>query len=264
MMTMSARLTQIRRPAALLLAALSCVVSVCAALPAAAQQSAPAARTDPAQSLAAQQSASMPAFPEEMTAQLGAVGRVNIAGFKIKGNCTGTLVAPAVVLTAAHCTGNPDVMTNSRVFVAGWDRGEFIAARKIKRVVRHPGYQTGSHINIQFDIGLLFLEEPITEVAPLPISLDRAEQVTIAGYHRFVPHMLSGREDCPVLSRNARLLRLNCPVVSGNSGGPVLEHNDAGDWVVTAVVSSQERRADGIRAIAVRMPHWVHEMLAEQ
>jgi protease YdgD len=32
-----------------------------------------------------------------------AVGQVNVAGYRIMGQCTGTLVAPNLVVTAAHC-----------------------------------------------------------------------------------------------------------------------------------------------------------------
>ncbi|MDN3719670.1 trypsin-like serine protease [Roseibium salinum] len=31
------------------------------------------------------------------------IGRVNVAGFRSTSMCTGTLIAPTVVLTAAHC-----------------------------------------------------------------------------------------------------------------------------------------------------------------
>ena len=36
-----------------------------------------------------------------------AVGQVNIGGYRMAGRCTGTMVAPDLVLTAAHCVMNP-------------------------------------------------------------------------------------------------------------------------------------------------------------
>ena len=51
--------------------------------------------------------------PEEAAAYRG-VGRLNIAGTRF---CTATLIAPAVVLTAAHCLFHP--RTGARVPAAG-------------------------------------------------------------------------------------------------------------------------------------------------
>jgi V8-like Glu-specific endopeptidase len=36
-----------------------------------------------------------------------AVGQVNVAGFRTGFECTGTLIAPTLVVTAAHCVINP-------------------------------------------------------------------------------------------------------------------------------------------------------------
>ena len=45
-----------------------------------------------------------------------AVGQVNIGGFRTSGQCTGTLVAPDRVVTAAHCIVSP---ATGRVFPLG-------------------------------------------------------------------------------------------------------------------------------------------------
>lgn len=213
---------------------------------------------------------SMPPFTDDVAGDFRAVGRVNRGGFRTAGGCSGTLIRPDVVLTAGHCAGHvpllPKTAESTTVFVAGYKRGDYIAASRVMRAVRHPAYRvTGKH-DPRFDIGLLFLLEPITEVAPLPLADPRedADTVALAGYHRFIPHLLSGRLDCPVIGRNMWLVRIDCPVVSGNSGGPVLEPDGAGGWQVTGVVSSQEKRSDSLRAIAVRIPQWVHDVLAER
>ena len=205
------------------------------------------------------QQVSMPLLPEEVRATLGAVGRLNRAGLATKGSCSATLITPTIILTAAHCAGplKPD---SSRTFVAGWDRGEYIAARKIIRQVRHPAYKVGGKHDPRFDVGFAVLESPITEVAPIPLAPDDAGSVALAGYHRFIPHLLSGRQDCDVVRRQDKILWINCPVVSGNSGGPVLEMDENGDWQVVAVVSSQA----GTQAIATRLPTWFYDALAAE
>jgi len=40
---------------------------------------------------------------EELTPPWGAVGQVNVAGYRQRVECTGSLIAPNVVITAAHC-----------------------------------------------------------------------------------------------------------------------------------------------------------------
>ena len=115
---------------------------------------------------------------------------------------------------------------------------------------------TGKH-DPRYDLALMVLENPITDVAPIPLGPDIGDHVALVGYHFLTPHLPSGRLDCPVHQRRDKTLFLGCPVTSGNSGGPVLEADGNGGWRVTGVVSS--RFAGG--AIATRIPDWVHEVL---
>jgi len=227
-------------------AVLACAVSLtCAPLVASAQE--------------ATAQLTLPPIPEDLALQFGAIGRVNKTGFKTKGNCTGTLIRPDVVLTAAHCATYLPRTELKRVFVAGWRRGNYIAYSDIETQEPHPAYLAAKRHDPRFDVGLLFLENPITDVAPFPLAPDKGESVAIVGYHFAIPHVVTGRLDCPVLQRDDTLMWINCPVVSGNSGGPVLEPDGAGGWHVTGVISST--RGAGKGALATRIPEWVHETL---
>ena len=70
--------------------------------------------------------------------------------------CTGTLIAPKVVLTAGHCA---DFAT--RIFI-GTDVTQPGATVKVKRRVRHPQYHQGK----RNDLMILVLEKSVDGVAP--------------------------------------------------------------------------------------------------
>ncbi|NRA99119.1 MAG: trypsin-like serine protease, partial [Rhodobacteraceae bacterium] len=73
-----------------------------------------------------------------------AIGRVNIAGLLSTRLCTGALIAPDLVLTAAHCTfaHRPDTPHPAEEihFVAGWFRGEYTAHSPTAEVILPNGW----------------------------------------------------------------------------------------------------------------------------
>jgi hypothetical protein len=74
--------------------------------------------------------------------------------------CTGTLIAPDVVLTAGHCA---DGITHAVVGANDVDQGTWIRAR---RVIEYPRWQS------TFDVALVLLERDVTDIEPRQLAVD--------------------------------------------------------------------------------------------
>jgi Trypsin len=95
--------------------------------------------------------------------------------------CTGTLIAPQVVVTAGHCH---DGGCSSRVFT-GFDIGNPSEGQivNVTRAEIHPQFDPDTLLN---DLTVLLLESPVTTVPPRPIAsaaqIDGATQFRLVGY----------------------------------------------------------------------------------
>jgi V8-like Glu-specific endopeptidase len=209
----------------------------------------------------AAQDKALPPLADEIAAQFPAIGRLGLSGFRTRQGCTATLIAPDLIVTAAHCVSATG--SSESVFVAGWSRGNYVASRTSKREMRHPAYALDGAHRPRNDVALVVLDSPMDNVTPIPLaeveegSLDGTD-VALIGYHRKTPHLLSGDFNCPVTRFGVGLIRVGCPVISGNSGAPLLARAENGGWQVVGVVSSQI--GDG--AIAVELPDWLRREVA--
>jgi secreted trypsin-like serine protease len=178
-----------------------------------------------------------------------------VAVLGTNGTCSGTLIAPNVVLTAGHCAGiNPEQIIANTVDYAQ-DDGIHV---HVAKTVAYPSWQT------EYDVSVLMLASPIDSITPRKVG-------TACTFHNFTRqtavHLVGfGATDTLGVSANTQLKQAMTEVVDpdcssgkgckkavapggefvaggtgeadscfGDSGGPVYLDTDAGPVVVGAV-----------------------------
>ena len=198
-----------------------------------------------------------------------AIGQVNTAGFRSAGQCTGTLVAPGIVITAAHCLANP---ATGKPFPAGdihflaGVRGSDYKGHATARCVRFldggaapraPMPARPRLADLAVDAAAIVLDGPVgVEPAMLATEVKAAPGLRLT--HVAYP---GDRRYAPVVHRNCSLLGASgdgalwfndCDTHPGSSGGPVLVE-EAGAYRVAAI---EIAAGDGTANVALALPAW--------
>ncbi|MEM7524489.1 MAG: trypsin-like serine protease [Pseudomonadota bacterium] len=199
---------------------------------------------------------------DEEAARWAGVGLVMQTG---GGRCTGALIRPDVVLTAAHCVADADqakVSPASEIyFDAGVRNGARVDRVQARRIEVHPGYFVASDRydarRVRVDLAKVHLDRPVVGAPTYRVGTTPTvgEDLVLTSYSSGRFSRLSIQDRCPIAGRETEFLLLGCLSEPGASGSPYFKIGINGEPAIVGVNSGRRLRGDRPLALALAFSH---------